>query len=86
MSSILNRGFNQAPSKSTRSNSVSAEQVRERLAALAPKAGVLFAIAGLATLIALSVMNNKLFFNELLISSFIILALIFFKASAAPRK
>lgn len=83
MSSILNRGLNRANNEST---TPSRAQLWEKAISLASQASLLLVPVGLAGLIALSVMNDKLFFSELLLSSFIVLALMFFKASAAPRK
>jgi hypothetical protein len=88
MPSILDRRFDQASTKVSTSNPslVSQAGLREKTLALAPLAIMLVVVLGLAALITLSVMNNKLFFNELLVSAFIIIALMFFKTSAAPRK
>lgn len=53
---------------------------------LAPLVPVLMTVLGLTALITLSVLNAMQFFNELLVSAFIVLALMFFKASATVRK
>jgi hypothetical protein len=88
MSSITQRDFNQGNGKqSTASQSFDDKsQSWGKAKDFASQASLLLVPLGLSGLIALSVANGKLFLGELLLSSFIIIALMFFKASAAPRK
>jgi len=89
MPSITQRDFNQG---SSNKQSAAAESFNNKSQSwgkardFASQASLLLVPLGLSALIALSVANGKLFLGELLLSSFIIIALMFFKASAAPRK
>lgn len=88
MSSITQRDFNRSngnqspPSQPFDTQSQPWEKAKD----FASQASLLLVPLGLSALVALSVANGKLFLGELLLSSFIIIALMFFKASAAPRK
>jgi hypothetical protein len=88
MSSIINKRFSRASNQSTAPSPVFTlpAELQKEIVALAQKAILPLVVVGLVALLAFSALNNKLFFNELLVSSFIILALVFFKASASPQK
>ncbi|MFK8164546.1 MAG: hypothetical protein AB8H12_19020 [Lewinella sp.] len=88
MSSITSKGFGRTNNKSTRPSSVFVlpAEVREVMATLVQKAMLPLVLVGIVVLLEFSIFNDKLFFNELLVSSFIILALVFFKTSASPKK
>jgi ammonia channel protein AmtB len=66
--------------------SITSNQSWRRLAVIVQQATFSLTIVGLSSLLIFSVMNDKLFFSELLICSFIIITLVFFQASAKPQK
>lgn len=74
MSSTIQRSLNRTVSKFT--TSFPTPQVSNRLqvniSASLPKVGIVLVPLGLSAVIALSVMNEKLFLRELLLGSFII--------------
>lgn len=88
MSSIIDRKLNRANEKSPDSSTsfTSTAEFRGRLTTLGSQVALFMVPLGLAALVALSVANGKMFLQELLLSSFVIIALMFFKASATPRK
>ncbi|WP_020566942.1 hypothetical protein [Neolewinella persica] len=88
MSSIISKRLSRAINESTTSSPafVLPAELREQIAALAQKAVLPAVVTGLMSLLAFSAFNDKLFFNELLVSSFIILMLVFFKTITLPKK
>jgi hypothetical protein len=88
MSSITSKRLSRANNESTTSSPVFVlpAELQEQIAALAQKAVLPSVVLGLTSLLAFSALNEKLFFNELLVSSFIILALVFFKTIANSPK
>jgi hypothetical protein len=88
MSSTLQRRFARASDKTTSSPPVapSLAQLRESFNAVISKASLVVVPTGLTAMIALSVMNDKLFLQELLLGFFIILALMLCKTSTLRRE
>lgn len=88
MSSTLQRRFNRADDKVTNSSPLapSLAQLRESFSSTISKASLVLVPMGLTAVITLSVMNSMLFLPELLLSSFVILALMLCKASIVHRE
>lgn len=63
-----------------------AEQLRYRWAAIRPKVGVLLIPVALAVVVLVSPETGKLFLRELVLSSFILMALLFMKAGSIKDK
>lgn len=63
-----------------------AERLRSRWAAVSPKVGVLLIPVALAALVLVSPETGQLFLTELVLTSFILMALLFMKAGSIKGK
>jgi hypothetical protein len=62
------------------------KELKRKVAVLASNTSLLLVPVGIIAVLSLSIMNDKLFFAELLKCSFIVLALLFFKVGSTPPR